>query len=146
MSRWKYSNFLPAEVELDGEVYPTTEHAYQAAKTLDHAARDYVRHAPSPGKAKRDGRRLTMRDDWDEVKVDVMEALLRQKFAPRTEHFDTLMADTDERIVEWNRWHDNFWGICQCRGRESCNGTGRNELGKLLMRIREDHQKMGYGN
>lgn len=125
------SNFWPATVELDGEIYPTVEHAYQAAKTNDPAERALVRSAPTPGKAKRMGRSVTKRLDWDAVKVGVMKDLLQQKFAEGDPNLTELLLSTGmTRLVEGNTWGDRFWGVC--------NGKGENVLGRLLMKVRAD--------
>lgn len=126
------SNFYPSQVRLEDELYPTVEHAYQAAKTLDPGWRQTVRLAPAAGIAKRYGRQLPLRPDWEQVKLDVMLDLLRQKF--RVEPPAKLLIDTgDEVLVEGNVWHDNFWGSCACL---RCGNRGSNHLGKLLMQVR----------
>ena len=123
--RW-LSNFWPAQVELDGRLYPTVENAYQAAKTLSIAER-LPFEGYSPGEAKRKGRRLAVRSDWEEVKLWIMEYLVVQKFL-RTGLRELLRATGDQPIVEGNHWGDTFWGVC--------NGVGENHLGKLIMKIR----------
>lgn len=126
--RW-LSNFYPAPVILDGVEYPTVEHAYQAAKSLSAAEREQVRTQPSPGATKRYAKKLTCRKNWNEVKIGVMEALLRQKFA-LPDFRAALIATGDAYIEETNSWHDTFWGVC--------DGVGENHLGKLIMKIRDE--------
>jgi predicted NAD-dependent protein-ADP-ribosyltransferase YbiA (DUF1768 family) len=63
-----------------GCVVPTVEHAYQAYKAVHESEKRSILYARSPGEAKRLGRRCTMRNDWDQVKVSVMGSLVRQKF------------------------------------------------------------------
>lgn len=128
------SNFAPAEVVFDRDLYHTVENAYQAAKTLDMAARDKIRKA-TPGQAKRLGRKIKIRDDWDDMKLSIMEYLVRSKFGKDTKYGAKLMATGTEEIVEGNRWHDQFWGSCDC---SKCGGGGQNNLGKLLMKIRAE--------
>ncbi len=125
--RW-LSNFWPAEVMLDGLVYPTVEHAYVAAKTTNDVERFVIQTTPSPGEVKRLGRQLNIREDWDSIRLQVMEDLLWQKFQ-HSELKVKLLATSDIPIVEINTWNDTFWG--------QCNGKGTNHLGKLLMKIRE---------
>jgi ribA/ribD-fused uncharacterized protein len=122
------SNFHPCPVELDGVEYRTVEHAYQAAKTLDRAEREHVRSAPTPAEAKERGQHLTMRPDWTDIKVDIMRALLQQKFSsgPLRDH---LLATRPRELIEGNTWDDRFWGVC--------DGEGENWLGRLLMEIRD---------
>jgi ribA/ribD-fused uncharacterized protein len=129
------SNFWPATVVLDGLMYPTVEHAYQAAKTDVFACRLVIQAADTPGQAKRLGRRMPLRPDWERVKQDVMASLLRQKFAPGTGLADQLLATGYEGLIEGNSWHDNYWGVCYC---PKCCNRGQNRLGKLLMNIRKE--------
>lgn len=126
--RW-LSNFQTVDVELDGFFYPTTEHAYQAAKTLDPTQRSVVRDAESPGKAKRLGQKLNLRPDWEDVKVTIMLDLQRQKYR-RADLREKLLSTGDAELVEGNTWGDRFWGVC--------DGEGLNWLGRLLMRVRDE--------
>jgi N-glycosidase YbiA len=121
------SNFYPVQIKMDDIFYPSLEHAYQASKTLDEDERLMIRFASTPGKAKRMGKEITIRQDWDKVKVGIMKKLLEQKFSkPALKKM--LLETGDEEIIEGNEWGDTFWGIC--------NGEGSNILGKLLMEIR----------
>lgn len=122
------SNFWHVYVRYDGELYPTVEHAYQAAKTLNPEFRMAIATATT-GEAKRMGRQVPMRADWDSIKIDVMRDLLRQKFTEEPELRDLLLATGDAELIEGNTWGDYFWGVC--------NGEGQNNLGKLLMEIRD---------
>jgi N-glycosidase YbiA len=124
------SNFWPARVVLDGEEYPTTEHAYQAAKTFDPAVRRAIALSETPGKAKRAGAAAKCREDWPAVKVEIMLDLLRQKFRRHDHLKEQLLATGDLELVEGNTWGDVFWGVC--------NGKGENHLGRLLMRVRHE--------
>jgi ribA/ribD-fused uncharacterized protein len=126
-SRTFLSNFWPVRVVLDGVEYPTVEHAYQAAKTLDSAERRRILAASTAGRAKKLGRRTRIRPDWDAVKLDVMRDLLMQKFSCDSLR-SALLATGDAPLVEVNTWSDYFWGVC--------NGIGENHLGKLLMQLR----------
>lgn len=119
------SNFHPSEVEYQGFTYRTVEHAYQAAKTLDEAQRAGVAAAKTPGAAKRAGRRVAIRPDWEQVKLTVMADLIALKFAPGTELAWLLLNTGDAHLEEGNTWNDTFWGVCR--------GRGYNHLGKLLM-------------
>lgn len=125
------SNFYPVEITFEGVVYPTVEHAYQAAKTLDPQERTRIASAGSPGLAKRQGRQIALRENWNAEKVNIMAALLRLKFADlslRTK----LLATGDAHLQEGNRWGDTFWGV------DIFNGDGENALGKLLMELRQE--------
>lgn len=131
--RW-LSNFAEAPVMLDGWEYPTTEHAYQAAKTVDFNEREAVLACETPGRAKRMGRKITMRPDWDEVKEAVMLDLTRQKYT-LPEYRERLLATGNREIVEGNTWGDTFWGVCK--------GVGKNKLGRILMQVRDEIRRSG---
>lgn len=129
------SNFYNASCIFEGKLYPTVEHAFQAAKSLNHAERDWIAAAGSPGLAKRLGRRINLRPDWEKVKFDVMEECLRSKFADPILK-QKLLATGDEELVEGNYWHDNTYGNCSC---EKCKDiVGRNMLGNILMKLRTE--------
>lgn len=128
------SNYWEAPVNMDGVVYPSVENAYQAAKTLDDAARVPFQTMTS-AKSKQAGKKLAMRPDWDTVKFEVMDHLVHQKFTEHKDLRDRLLATGDEPIVEGNHWHDNIWGSCTC---DRCGDVGANHLGKLLMKIRDE--------
>lgn len=127
------SNFYPTYVTYDRILFPTVEHAYQACKTLDEADRYRIAALATPDQAKAAGRRVKLRSDWDEIKLDIMYGLLCQKFAPNSVLGRKLVATGNEELIEWNIWHDNYWGI-DIR----TQGKGQNHLGKLLMRRREE--------
>ena len=124
------SNFTVAPVVLDNAEYPSVEHAFQAAKTLNEKEREKIRKAPSAGTAKKLGRSVTLRKDWNILRIEVMKDLLRQKFVKYDDFRSALMATGSEELQEGNYWNDRFWG--------TVDGQGENHLGKLLMRIREE--------
>ena len=124
------SNFWPAEVVYEGITYPTAEHAYQAAKTLDIEQRKKISALPTPAEAKTAGRALKLRDDWETAKFTVMEDVVRYKFTHHAELRAKLLATGDLLLEEGNTWGDRVWGVYQ--------GQGENRLGKILMKIRQD--------
>lgn len=126
------SNFYAAPVQLDGVLYPTVEHAFQAAKTTDLKERLQIRTAPTPASAKRGGRRVTLRPDWEDMKVGIMYLLLRDKFERWTNLEQALLATGNAILMEGNTWGDTFWGV------DVHTGKGQNQLGQLLMRVREE--------
>lgn len=131
-----FSNFQLSNVKLeDGFTYRTVEHGYQAAKTLSELGRREIRTARTAADAKRLGRSVDLRPGWDSMKLGVMEDLLRQKFAPGTEFARALCEFTDP-IVEYNYWHDQYWGDCDCPRHK--NIPGQNQLGKLLTKLRTE--------
>ena len=123
------SNFYPSVIFLHEKSYPTVEHMYQASKTGDPYQEDWVRDAKTPGEAKKRGRRVNIRPDWEQVKIITMLVLLRKKFnIPELK--EKLIGTKDAELIEGNTWGDTFWGVC--------NGVGENNLGKLLMKVREE--------
>lgn len=134
--RW-LSNFWPVKVEMDWDVYPSVEHAYQAAKTTNLDVRKHL-STLTAGQVKRaapTGKLL--RPDWQLVKVQIMDDLLRQKFSQQP-FMSQLMSTGDCLIEETNKWKDTFWGVC--------DGEGRNVLGKLIMAIRDDLRLIQVSN
>jgi ribA/ribD-fused uncharacterized protein len=130
------SNFYPCVVQLDGIDYPSTEHAYQAAKTLDFDQRIPFRTGTA-AEAKKRGSHLKLREDWEEVKLEIMESLLQQKFCQGSDLQNRLNQTRGTKLEEGNWWHDNFWGSCDCNKRDECKRGGKNHLGKILMKIRD---------
>ena len=131
------SNFYPSTIYHDGITYPTNEHFFQAMKTLDIDERKAIAAAETPGLAKRMGRNVKLRPDWEKIKVDVMRLGLILKFTD-AELAEKLIATGDEELVEGNWWHDNTWGNCHCT--ECSRKGGRNLLGMLLMELRKELQ------
>lgn len=125
------SNFYPCKIWMDEQMYTSVEHAYQAAKTVIPIERDRIRQALYPGQAKRLAKQVTLRPNWEELKIELMRALLLQKFGDLTLR-QKLLATGDALLIEGNTWGDTFWGIC--------NDKGANVLGKLLMEVREHYQ------
>lgn len=114
--------------------YPTVEHYFQAMKTKDLKLREEIAHCKAAGSAKRLGRALHLREDWEEIKNGVMYSALKGKFEyPNLRQ--KLLATGDAILVEGNWWHDNYWGSCKC---DKCGNHGRNMLGQLLMQVREE--------
>lgn len=123
------SNFYPCRIvdkDYPELIYSSVEAAYQANKTKSKAERSkFV--SLLPGKAKRLGKKLVLRADWDSVKDSIMEYYLVQKFS--SPELRARLKNVSEPIVEDNYWNDTYWGIC--------NGVGLNKLGKLLEKVRE---------
>jgi ribA/ribD-fused uncharacterized protein len=131
------SNFWPAEVVFEGVTFPTAEHAYQAAKSLDLKQRHRIALMPTPSEAKRAGRGLPLRPDWDAIKLRVMEDCVRDKFTRHPDLRRKLLDTDDAELIEKNTWGDRFWGVC--------DGQGENHLGRILMRVRADLREPPLG-
>ena len=131
--RW-LSNFAPCKIYYEGLVYGSVENAYQAAKTKDEAERLKISTMTS-GEAKRYSRTLTVRSDWDDIKLNVMRDLSCIKYS-KEPYLSKLVSTGDLYIQEGNRWGDKFWGVCLK------TGEGQNNLGLLLMDIRDKINKI----
>src|SRR3990167_10206859 len=125
------SNFFPSALVVDGELYQTVEHAFQAAKTDDLNLKSQIRAAGSAREAKRLGRSVPLIQGWDEKRLDIMEGLVKQKFSDHLDLKLRLLLTGDKELVEGNTWNDRFWG-------KTKDGNGENHLGKILMNVRSD--------
>jgi len=122
-------NFFECDIDLDGDLYPTLEHAFQASKTSSQDDRDQIRAAHSARAAKRLGRSIQISSDWDDIRVDIMHALLKKKFENKSLKKRLLAT----KGVQLTSGGDIFWG--------KVNGYGNNHLGDLLMAIRDGFLK-----
>lgn len=132
-SHFFLSNFYYSPIDFDEEIYPTVEHAFQAAKTFDQEQRQAIRQCSSPAHAKQLGRRVLLREDWEQVKFDIMFTLLMQKFS-EADLRQKLLDTGDAELIEGNTWNDKVWGCVSFNGQ----WIGKNHLGKLLMKVRAD--------
>lgn len=135
------SNFYASKVVYEGLCYNTVEHAFQAAKTLSIKERQRISKADTPGSAKRIGRGVSLRPDWEMIKYNVMCDLVLKKFMNHKHLRTQLLMTNDAQLVEGNTWGDTIWGVC--------NGVGTNWLGKILMEVRDicsKHKTTGGGN
>ncbi len=133
------SNFHKCDVLFEGILYPSSENAYMAAKSVDERVRDKFskNHTEdgkilSPAEARKLGRHgIELRPDWNEVRYDSMLAIVFDKFW-RNHDIRKLLLDTGEKYLEeTNHWKDEYWGA------NAWTGAGQNNLGKILMKVRE---------
>lgn len=127
------SNFYLCLVIYEDKGYVSSEHAYQAAKTHNRKQKKQIQLAKSPRKAKKLGKVCDLRDDWEDVKIQVMRDVLRNKFTRHASLRSKLLETGDATLIEGNTWKDTFWGVY--------NGYGKNWLGKLLMELRDALRK-----
>ncbi len=125
------SNFYEAPVTFGGLAYGSAEAAFQAQKCLTEEEKLPFTEA-RPGKSKGMGRRVKLRPDWEQVKVGLMEEIVRAKFTQNEELKRLLLATGDKRLAEGNTWGDTFWGV------DLRSGRGENHLGVILMKVREE--------
>lgn len=121
------SNFYSIPVEYEGLVYENNESAFQAQKD---PLRRLEFTSLNPSEAKKLGRRVTLRKDWEDVKVEIMKNIVREKFNQNPHLQEKLLDTGDEILIEGNTWNDCCWGVC--------NGVGKNLLGKILMDARKE--------
>jgi ribA/ribD-fused uncharacterized protein len=126
------SNFYHSEIKIEGIIYPTAEHAFQALKSVNMTDRIKIAHLDTPGQAKRAGQKVQLRPDWENIKTSIMKQVLIAKFIQNPDLGEKLLATKGFTLEEGNTWNDRVWGICPPK-----TGYGENRLGKLLMEIRE---------
>ena len=121
------SNFELGDVIYEGIKYPSSENAYQAAKSLNLEIRNQFVNI-SPNESKKLGRKIDVREDWEEVKYGIMYQIVLDKFSRNYELGDLLIETGDKYLEETNHWKDKVWGVF--------DGVGKNWLGKILMDVR----------
>lgn len=122
------SNFWNCPVTYGGVTYQNAEAAFQAQKCTDPANRAQFADL-DPSAAKRLGRRVKLRPDWEAVKDQVMCQVVQAKFTQNPDLMAKLKATGDAVLIEGNTWGDRYWGMC--------GGTGQNKLGRILMALRD---------
>lgn len=130
--RGKYaflSNMYPVNIpNRIGINITCVESLFQACKSRD--PEDWKKFDGVDGKtAKRIGRTLHLREDWNTYRLHVMKKAIDRKFENK-ELAEQLLQTWPEDLVEGNNWGDTFWGVC--------NGIGENNLGKILISKRAE--------
>lgn len=121
------SNFYVAPVDIYELKGVSSESVFQAMKSLDIKERNEIASC-LPSRAKRLGRHVQIRKDWEEIKEDIMYDIVLAKFKQNPDLKQKLLDTGDAVLVEGNTWNDKFWGVC--------DGVGLNKLGEALMRVR----------
>ncbi len=130
------SNFFPAQVTYEGTIYPSVEHAYQAAKSSNPEYRKKILNCEKPGQAKRLGKPIR-RPGWPTDKYFIMYQIVYRKFKYNPELTKQLLDTGDAILEEGNTWGDTYWGI------DLRTGQGENNLGRILMDVRSKLRKEG---
>jgi hypothetical protein len=127
-----FSNFSPHRIFLDGKVWPTSEHYFQAQKFLNEQLQEDIRRAKSPMVAAELGRdrKKPLRRDWEAVKDEIMLTAVRAKFTQHADIRAILLSTGEAKLIE-HTWKDRYWG-------DGGDGSGRNRLGEILMQVREE--------
>ena len=128
------SNFYHSPISFKRNIYPTAEHLFQSLKTRDKDQQGEIRRARNPAAAKRIGRQVHLRTDWEKMKNRLMFMVVRLKFSQNPELGRALLRTEEWILIEGNDWHDNHWGNCLCSRCEDIKGE--NILGEILMKVR----------
>lgn len=132
-----FSNFSSFAVKWKGKLWPTSEHAYQAAhffKTAPALA-NKIHKAKSAYEAYKLANLYADKDqeNWNEIKITIMEDIVRHKLKQHSYIMHKLMQ-TGKRLIVEDSPKDAFWGWGPKR-------DGRNELGKIWMKLRDEIMK-----
>lgn len=129
------SNFYVAPVTFDDLTYANNEAAFQAQKCINPKERARFTTL-NPTEAKKLGREIQLRKDWEQIKIQVMRSIVEAKFAQNPELAQKLLDTGDAYLEEGNTWGDRIWG--------TVNGHGANNLGKILMAVRDNLRLAKY--
>lgn len=125
------SNFYPIEFEVDGEMFTSSEQFYMASKCVDPNERAKIMKFDNPAMIKKLGRKVKLVDGWnDGLRDKAMMTALKAKFST-TRLKGSLYMTEGAYLEETNHWNDTYWGVC--------NGVGKNQLGKMLMWLRDEY-------
>lgn len=128
-----FTNFYPAPIDLDGKIWPTTEHYFQAQKFIGTSYLEMIRNFDRPRQAFDLSRNPTVsrwrRSDWEDIKINIMRKALLAKFTQHKNLRQMLLSTGDRYLIEHSP-HDKFWG-------NGGDDTGENHLGLLLMEVRQ---------
>ncbi len=133
---WHHTALSNGYIEPDGSF---VEREYHAARATHQEDADRIMACTEPfgeGGSKKLGRAVPHREDWEEVRYQVMLVLVVRKFLDHPELAAELLGTGEALLVEGNTWHDQTWGDCRC-GRPECAEPGLNLLGQILMSVRE---------
>ncbi|HFD2083280.1 NADAR family protein [Clostridium perfringens] len=121
------SNYSKSDIKINDITFLNAESAF-------HSFKDMKRQSQfanlDPATAKRKGRNVKLREDWESVKDEIMYLVVKEKFKQNKELREKLIETGNEYLEEGNTWNDTYWGVC--------NGIGKNKLGKILMKVRSE--------
>ena len=129
------------DVPFDGLSYGSSEHIYMAMKSENPLWHKIIQAMEEPRETKKAARKqlqtgllfetedvFSFRSDWDDVKYEIMRAIVYLKFI-QNKHLADQLITLDGYIEERNDWNDTYWGTCE--------DIGENNLGKILMEVRD---------
>ncbi len=127
------SNMFPANFTFNGILYKSSEHFYQSKKCVFDSDERWIINEPSPYRAKTKARKVFVRSNWNDIKDAVMIHAVLEKFRQNPD-ITHLLMNYNEAIIEWNDWHDNYWGSCMC---DNCKDIkGKNKLGNIISQVK----------
>ena len=130
------SNYSMYTTPYNGLNFTNSEAAFHAQKSLDENERKKF-ELLKPNDSKRLGRSINLRDDWEEVKDNIMYEIVKSKFDNNSDIKKKLLDTGNRELYEGNTWNDKYWGVVK----EGNNLIGKNTLGKILMKLREEYKK-----
>lgn len=127
-----FSNFSPYPIRVDGETWNTVEHYFQSAKFNDPEIKERIRLLTSPMEAALEGRKRSnpLREDWEEVKDEMMYRALWAKYTQHPALRELLLSTGEAHLIEHTK-NDKYWA-------DGGDGSGKNMLGILLMQVRKE--------
>lgn len=125
------SNFYEYPIYYNKLVFCNAEAAFQAQKVINKKDQ-YKFINLNASQARKLGKTVQLRKDWEEIKDNIMYEIVKRKFTINKELQQKLLETKEKKLVEGNWWHDTYWGV------DSKTGIGQNKLGKILMKVREE--------
>jgi len=129
------SNFTHSPFTINNYNFSTVEHYYQTLKAKTNKEFLYVFNSPDPKTAKKRGRKVSLRGDWEFVKDYIMYTGVKNKFFNNNHLAESLIETDNLELIEGNYWNDTYWGVCLKTNK------GQNKLGKILMCVRDQLKK-----
>jgi ribA/ribD-fused uncharacterized protein len=129
------SNMYPCQINYNGYIFPSSENLYQFLKIPEKLQKDYINIYLniSPQESKKLSKINPIRKEWNKIRINIMYNVLKLKFDQNLDLKEKLLK-IEGPIVEWNNWNDKFWG------KDLKTNEGKNWLGILLMRLREEYK------
>lgn len=134
----EFSNFAAYPIKVNGTVWATSEHYFQAMKFTAVKDQRTVRLAKTPMEAAKKGRdrKRKLKRNWESIKDNVMREAVLQKFSQHKDLKALLLATGEAKLVEHTE-NDVYWG-------DGGDGSGKNKLGQILMDVRETLRRCGH--
>ena len=126
-----HGNRFPCRFEWEGITYNSAEAAFQASKCTDTSVRRMFAGC-SPDKAATKGKELVPYQGWEERQLEIMESVLKAKFAQNPDLMQKLLGTGGKTLTNGNNKKETFWGV------DLYSWLGENHLGKIIMNIRNN--------